>query len=287
MGIGFFTSQDMPRWPRISINSLEEQYFIGHLLQAGRNGNFDGIPKICYWWTPLVGGFKGSKDGDPLRSAAVRSLPALCAGWQHICTVATMFVLDCCHRLSWGILILVGTWECLVPLVPEGLSKVAEFLKTSSLWMFFLSLDSFRAKDESHWTSKNFLFSSDSFEALGWDEKGTCRTAEAAFTCNLPHCDNHVALLLCGLHDIPSVLDLETRGRASLGHRFGLCSCEGDSSMTATSPVPCDKARLARRGASWYKRLPNVTYTGWIRVVLWRRCIIHGLVIATSQNCVA
>ena len=37
--------------------------------------------------------------------------------------------------------------------------------------------------------------------------------------------------------------------------------------MTATSPVPCDKARLARRGASWYKRLPNVTYTGWIRVV--------------------
>ena len=137
MSIGFFTSQDMPRWPRISINSLEEQYFIGHLLQAGRNGNFDGIPKICYWWTPLVGGFKGSKDGDPLRSAAVRSLPALCAGWQHICTVATMFVLDCCHRLSWGILILVGTWECLVPLVPEGLSKVAEFLKTSSLWMFF------------------------------------------------------------------------------------------------------------------------------------------------------
>ena len=114
------------------------------------------------------------------------------------------------------------------------------------------------AKDESHFVRSTRV---DGVER-------DLQTPEAAFTCNLPHCDNHVALLLCGLHDIPSVLDLKTRGRASFGHRFGLCSCEGDSSMTATSPVFCDKVRDCCAGVlhgAKSDKWPSVTSTGsWV-----------------------
>ena len=45
--------------------------------------------------------------------------------------------------------------------------------------------------------------------------------SQAPSTCHLPHCDHHVALLLCGLYDVPSLLGPKAWSRASCGHWLG------------------------------------------------------------------
>lgn len=193
----------------------------------------------------------------------IRSVSTLCCGWQPLRALATMSLLDCCHWLSSWLPFLMGARECLVSIVPAGVSMVSELhirkregfvrLECENICIIYFShiimckaffgrFSSFACDCMQPWQK--------SWHSLLSKSCSLISCFQAPSTCHLPHCDHHVALLLCGFYDVPSLLGPKTWSRASFGHWFGLCSCQGDSSLISKSIAEMRKTCASNASSS-------------------------------------